>query len=205
MRSKDIDALRESMGRLLSNSRYNHTLGVERMAVSLGEVFLPDRIAELRVAALLHDVAKELTYEDMKQIISEQRISVSDEDLATLPALHSFAGVALVQRDYPDFASPDILSAIRNHTLGSPDMSLFDKIIYISDYIEMGRTHISCEKVRMQLLRAVSNESDQEMRLKALNKAIIASIDFTAEHLSNIGATIHPSSVNTKNAFLPLI
>ena len=34
---------------------------------------------------------------------------------------------------------PDILNAILNHTTGRPDMSLLEKIVWLSDYIEPGR------------------------------------------------------------------
>ena len=36
----------------------------------------------------------------------------------------------------------DILKAIESHTTGRPDMSLLEKIIYIADYLEPGRTEL---------------------------------------------------------------
>ena len=56
---EQIDSLRREVGRRLSKKRFAHTLGVEKMAVLLGELCLPDMIDRLHVAALLHDISKE--------------------------------------------------------------------------------------------------------------------------------------------------
>ena len=50
-----LDTLRQRVGTGMSEKRYRHTLGVEREIARLGEIYLPDRIQELRAAALLHD------------------------------------------------------------------------------------------------------------------------------------------------------
>ena len=54
-----IDFLRREVRGRLSEKRFSHVLGVERMAVKLGELCLPDMLDKLHVAALLHDISKE--------------------------------------------------------------------------------------------------------------------------------------------------
>ena len=58
-----LDALRGELSSLMSPKRYAHTLGVERMAVRLGQLFCPEKIPQLRAAALLHDITKEESLE----------------------------------------------------------------------------------------------------------------------------------------------
>ena len=58
--------LRAEVELRLSTRRFSHTLGVERAAREIGAHCLPDKIAALSAAALLHDVTK--TYDVEKQL-----------------------------------------------------------------------------------------------------------------------------------------
>ena len=84
----DIIRLRSLVKERMSQKRYLHTLGVEKMAKRLGEVLLPDKVDELCVAALLHDVAKEMSYEEHMQLLATSDITYGEEYLSTKPALH---------------------------------------------------------------------------------------------------------------------
>lgn len=198
-----LDELRKSIGARLSEKRFVHTLGVEECANFLGRLLLPDRVDELRAAALLHDVAKEMNVNEQLSIIDAYAIEATREDLDTLPAIHSFAAVAVILRDFPVFATSDILSAVKNHTLGAPGMSLFDKIIYISDFIEIGRDYSNCKIVREYLLSAITVAKSQEEMLSLLNKAIIMSIDFTIGALERKGSSVNSKTLAFKTSLLP--
>lgn len=202
--TSSVDALRQRVARYMSSSRYEHTLGVEKMAVRLGEVFMPQKIDELRIAALLHDVAKELSENEQLSVVRDYQVPVTDEDLVTLPALHSFAACGVIKRDFPEYSGAEILSAVYNHTLGAPDMSLFDKLIYISDYIEDGRKYYESACVRSYLLNALSDDRYPDKET-CLNRAILMSIDNTIKHLSSLGRPINSKTLLTKSALEPLI
>ena len=60
---KRIEELRREVSAFQDSRRFSHTLGVEKEAVRLGELFLPEDINRLRVAALLHDITKMYDYE----------------------------------------------------------------------------------------------------------------------------------------------
>lgn len=188
----------------ISHSRWQHTLGVMETADILGTYLMPNRREELVLAALLHDVAKELTLDEMFCLIAEQEIPVTADDLSTPAALHSFAGAAMVKRDFPDLAERDVISAIANHTLGAPNMSLFDKIIYISDYIEPGRSADSCQRVRKFLLSNIK-EGARESNVRALNRSIVMAIDNTYGYLVSRGLAVNGKMLDTKKALLPFI
>ena len=188
----------------MSEDRWIHTLGVMKTADDLATHFMPNRRSEIALAALFHDVAKELSFDDMLRLIEEQKIPVTADDLSTPPALHSFASAAMVKRDFPELAKGDLMSSILNHTLGAPDMSLFDKIIYISDYIEPGRTAVSCKLVREFLLSALI-PGNTVFNLRALNRSIVMAIDNTYGYLISRNLKIHPKTLETKKALLPYI
>ena len=149
--SKELSTLREKVRLSLSEKRFLHTLGVEKAARKIAEFCLPDMKDELSVAALLHDIAKEYDTEALLRFIDEDGIILSDVDRLTAAALHSYAAPCVIKKYFPEYATKEILNACRNHTLGSADMSLFEEIIFIADYIEDGRSYDSCINVRDKL------------------------------------------------------
>lgn len=202
MITKDhIGDIRRSVEARLSPKRWLHTVGVADTAIAIGKYLLPDMCDELEVAALLHDVAKELPLEEQIRLSEEFGVELTDEDLATPAAIHSFSGVAVIKRDFPFAASDNILSAVKNHTLGGPDMSVFDKIIYISDYIEPGRLNDACRSVREYLFSAMSSESAEE-RLKALDRAVMMAIDNTCAYVLSQGGHVNSRTLLAKASLI---
>ena len=193
-----INNLREQIRARMSEKRYLHTMGVENMAKRLGEVFLPNKVSELTVAALLHDVAKELTYDEHLELLEGGAVEFTDEDLSVKPALHSIAGVPLILRDFKDFATADVCSAVFNHTVGTPGLSVFDEIIFISDYTEEGRKYRTCTEVREYLLSHINNENSEADNLTVLHTASLRSIEATVQSLAHRQERINTRTLKTK-------
>ena len=144
-----------------SEKRYQHTLGVETEAAALGALLLPERVWDLRAAALLHDVTKCLDGEKQTELARSLGIDLTPELLASPQVLHGLTAARLIPRDFPDFASPEIVHAVEVHTTGAPDMSLFDKIIFVADYTEPGRKQAACRKTREQMWEELQKETDK--------------------------------------------
>lgn len=195
----ELNKLRENIKRHMGSHRYEHTLGVEKAAMFLGSILLPERISELRAAALLHDVTKELSYDEQFSLLSTESFELSDEDKATLPALHSFSAVPFIKANYADYASDDILSAVFNHTLGAEDITLFDKIVFISDFIEDGRTYNSCMTTARFLKENIKQENTLDENIDFLNQAILMAIDATVSSVLRKNQTPHSRSIAMKN------
>lgn len=200
-----IDSLRELVRGRMSEKRYLHTLGVENMSKRLGEILLPDKVSELTVAALLHDVAKELSYDEHLELLRRGEVEFTEEDLSVKPALHSIAAVPLILRDFTDFATSDVCSAVFNHTFGAPGMSIFDEIIFISDYAEEGRTYRTCIELREYLLENVKKENSKEDNLLALHTASLRSIEATVRSLTNRNEQINTRTLKTKEYFYNIL
>ena len=199
-----LSSLRSKVCKNISDKRYKHTLGVEKMARYLGKIIIPDKVNELSVAALLHDIAKEHSYEEHLDLVSTLDY-ITKDDLETKPALHSYAAVNLIKKEYPEFATCDVLSAVANHTLGNPEMSVFDEIIFISDYAEEGRTYKSCVEVHSYLMANVSKENKYEDNLFALHNASYKAILSTIFSLSSRNEKINGRTFLTKEYFEGLI
>ena len=196
--SSDITRLRALVKERMSEKRYRHTLGVEKLAIYLGEAILPDKLNELAVAALLHDVAKELSFDDHVELLRDSNVSYTEEDLTVKPALHAIAAVPLIQREFSEYATSDICSAVKNHTVGEPEMSLFDEIIFISDYAEEGRTYHTCIEVRDYLISNVKKGNSFEENVRHLHEASLKSINSTIESLTNRNERIKTKTLLTK-------
>ena len=56
--------------------------------------------------------------------------------------LHAKVGGHLAKTKYK-VDDEDVINAVIYHTTGRPGMSLLEKIVYIADYIEPGRDHVS--------------------------------------------------------------
>ena len=74
----------------MSEKRFSHTLGVERCAERLGRLVLSERINELRAAALLHDISKEIPIDIQFEILEKNKFPLTDEDRTTVGVIRSF-------------------------------------------------------------------------------------------------------------------
>jgi len=202
----DLNILQNSIKKRLSKKRFLHTLGVEKAARYIGKLCLPDKITELSAAALLHDVAKELPSEQLLSLITESRFDdLDDDDLATPALYHAFAAPPLIKKDFPAFASKEILSAVFNHTSGSPDMTLFDEIIFVSDFVEEGRTYSACKEIRNKLYSTLTARNELSKNISELHKTTLEIINFTIEYLTKKGSAVNKRILLTKTSIFDKI
>jgi predicted HD superfamily hydrolase involved in NAD metabolism len=133
----DTDALEEYMKQALKQSRYDHSLRVQDMAVRLAEHYGAD-INKASFAGRYHDIAKCLDRDKMDEYI---KLYGLPEELIGNPALaHSKVGAAILENEY-GVTDEEILDAVRYHTTARAGMTLLDEIIYVADVVEDGRTY----------------------------------------------------------------
>lgn len=197
---KEISLLRDRVRKSLGEKRFIHTLGVEEMAVKIGRLCLPKRIDELRVAALLHDISKEYSEAEHLEIAKRHNIRLSDEDIMSPPLWHSITAPLVLEEEYSEYATDDIKSAVRNHSTGSPDMSVFDEIILLSDYIEEGRKHRNCTEVRKEFFDNASQDFSPERNILALHVATLSSLDRNIKVFISKGVIYHSQTRLTRDA-----
>lgn len=124
----------------LNKKRYVHSVGVEYTAATLAFVYGAD-IQKARIAGLLHDCAKCIPTEEKLKKAKKLGMPISKCEKANPDLLHGKLGAYYAKEDY-GVKDEDILAAITNHTTGRPGMSLLEKIIFVSDYIEPNRKMI---------------------------------------------------------------
>lgn len=122
----------------LSGKRLKHVHSVSETAAHMAEVYGAN-VFDARIAGLLHDWDKLLTDAELPARMDEMGVERPDHMELIMPVLHSFTGAEAVHREFPEL-SDEIIEAIRNHTMGSLEMSDLDVIIFVADIIEPGRS-----------------------------------------------------------------
>ncbi len=134
---KQIYSLYDKMEEKLGHHRYIHSVGVAGTAVSLAMKY-GENIYKAQIAGILHDCAKCYDDEELVRLCRKKEIEVTDFEEKHGFLLHAKYGAYLAENKY-GIRDEDILNAIRWHTTGREGMSLLEKIVFISDYIEPTR------------------------------------------------------------------
>lgn len=181
-REQLINRVRETM----SEARFKHVLGVEKTAIELAKLYGEDT-EKVSVAALLHDIAKEQSDEEMRDLVISENL---DLDLLQYgnAIWHGPVGAVLARREY-DVFDEDILGAIEQHTIAAPEMSLTAQIVFVADYIEPSRDFPEVEEAR-----AIAEES--------LEQAVKFEIRETIKHLIETEKKIYPKAIDSYNAWM---
>jgi nicotinate-nucleotide adenylyltransferase len=191
--------LRESVKNEMGEKRYFHTLEVEKMAARLGEIYMPEQISMLRAAALLHDVTKERTAQEHIEICESAGLEVSEAERRSPKMFHSKTAALVIPKRYPEFASDELLSAVRYHTTGKADMTLAEKIIYLADYIDMSRKFEDCVALRNYFFDFDFENATDGEKLCHLNDTLIESYNYTIKGLLEDGKHIDKLTFEARN------
>jgi len=181
------DKIAYKLKKELDSQRYEHTLGVERMAKNMARIFGEDEeLAAL--AGLLHDCAKCMPLSQMIKVAKHAKI---DEVMKESKALmHAVAGMCVAQEHY-GVEDEAVLSAIRWHTTGRADMTRLEKIIYLADMIEPNRKPFP----GLDELRSLC--------MTDLEGAMHMALRMSLEHVQTQGKTLHPDTLAALNAYEP--
>lgn len=194
-----LATLRENVKNEMGEKRYRHTLEVEKMAMRLGEIYAKDQIPSLRAASLLHDVTKERSAEEHIAICEGAGLLVSAAERKSPKMFHSKTAALIIPQKYPEFATPEIISAVRYHTTGKADMSIMEKIIYLADYIDMSRTFEDCVRLREFFFDFDFENSSEKEKLEHLNDTLIMSYDLTIRGLLEDKKHINDMTFEARN------
>ena len=200
-----IDRLRTEVGKRLSQKRFSHTLGVENMASHIGLKVMPESVNELRAAALLHDISKEYSEAEYLALMKKYNIDLTEWEIDQPALWHSMTAAAVIKEKFPEYASDDVLSAVYNHTVGSEDMSIFDEIILLSDYIEEGRRYPACVGLRLEFLSELDLAKDVDEAVLALHRAVVKSLNNNINEFVSKGLRYHYRTELTRDAILKKI
>ena len=192
------DPLLMAVKERLDAYRYSHVYGVYKECIRLADIFrLSDKDRDdLLISAIFHDITKAYNTKEQIELAEKLGVSLSPEDIASPKTLHAITASALIAKDFPEYASSAVCSAVRYHTTGRENMCTVEKLLYLADYIEEGRSFPDCVQVREYFYSLIENNTHPDT---ALERAMLLSFDLTLSQLENEGAYIHPETVISRN------
>jgi len=163
----------------LSEKRYGHTLRVADTAENLARVhgLDPDRT---RLAALLHDAAREMEPEEFLRLAREWDLHLGEPERESPKLLHGPVAAELARREL-GVEDEEVLGAVRAHTVGEPGMGPLALAVYVADKIEPARDYPSVGRIR-----ALAPGVLEEAAAEALRRVVA--------HNEQRGRPVHPSS-----------
>ncbi len=188
----DYTPIKEWLENNLTKERYEHSLGTAECAYELAQKFGLNK-DKAYLAGLIHDCAKCLKNEELLKILKEMN-EVKEEELINPKTYHAPAGISVAKKEF-QISDPEILSAIRWHTIGKKNMSDFEKIIFIADKIEpKTRTEDYVQPIREALRED-----------NGLNKAMLICYKNTIKSLVDRNLKICPDTIDVYNELLSVL
>ncbi len=163
----------------LSDKRYEHTINVKKMAVKLAKRYGADE-EKAALAAILHDSAKEISKDEMREIMRQYPQYAEGGENRPTPVWHGICASILARTQW-GVEDEAILSAIACHTAGKPGMSKLDKIVYLADMTSAERDWPGVNKLR-------------KLELKDLDAAMLAALKQTNDFVLSQGKPLDPVS-----------
>ena len=163
----------------LSEKRYGHTVRVADTAESLARKHGLDP-AQTRLAALLHDAARETEPDEFLRLAKEWNLSVGEPERQSPKLLHGPVAAKLARREL-GVADEEVLAAIRVHTIGAAEMGPLALALHVADKIEPARDYPSVGKIR-------------DLASSDLREAAAESLRRVIAHNEGRGRSVHPAS-----------
>lgn len=166
---------------LLSPRRFGHVLRVASLAdsIALANGFTRGERRATAQAAVLHDVARELSAHELFRLAPPQSDLERDHPMA----VHGRAGRVLAAQW--GVSDERILEAIEGHVFGVPVDNRVGMAVYVADVSEPGRG---------------VNEDIRELAMKSLFRAYQRAVDSKVRYLSEQGKAVHPRTLEVYEA-----
>ena len=168
----------------LKPSRYGHTLGVVNTAIKLAGIYGEDK-SKAEIAALCHDVAKNMSNEELRKLIDNENIILSIDEENTQELWHSIIAPVIARKVF-GIEDEEVLNAMRWHTTGKENMTNLEKIVYLADLIEPSRKFDGIDEIR-------------EIAYKDLDLAMLKALTHTTIYLLKQGCAVDINSVKARN------
>lgn len=97
------------------------------------QIYFGENIEEAKKVGIIHDIAKEFSDEEKLAYAQENGIEIDSVEQAHPGLLHGKIGADIAKKKFR--FSEKMCQAIKYHTTGGKNMSLLDKILYVSDAI----------------------------------------------------------------------
>jgi len=151
-----LDSIIERIKEIMDPQLFNHSINTLEFALRMAESYEKDiDLFDLCIASVVHDHGKTFDPEELVRLAKKHKLDISEFELGLKPLLHGLMGDFLVARDF-GIKNKKILRSVKYHTIGSVNMSLEEKILFIADKVEKGRKYEKVERLRKLVLKDIN-------------------------------------------------
>lgn len=183
-----IEQIKNDLKQNLSERRYEHSIGVMEMCGELAKIYNVD-VDTAMLAGILHDNAKEMSPEELIKYVDDNNINITEVERINTKVLHGKVGADIAKKKYG--VSKQVQQAIEYHTTTNPNMTTLDKIVYVSDKIELTRKSDTYDI-----------EEERKLAKTDLDSAVILIINSNIKSLIEKDKLIRPESIETRNKLM---
>ena len=174
--------LQQDLQKNISPKRFEHILGVRKACSYFAQKFVCNE-QFLELAALLHDIARELPVKQQFEILYKDGFYV-DEIMSKNPVLaHAKVASVLAMKKYN--LPEEIAQIVSYHTTGRANMNLEECLFFLADALEPGREWSSWKRL----------EQASEDLPNSLKDCVRWKLDYTLKR----GRMVHPHSLECWN------
>ncbi len=186
----EISNMQEKLKGMLSEARYEHSLGVMETAEEMARVFGEDA-EKAKIAGLLHDCAKDIDKAKMVPMCEALGVELDSMKREQRSLIHADLGAKLLETEF-DIFDEEIINAVKYHTLGREHMTNLEKILYLADLIEPNRKMTP----EIEELKALSMQN--------LDCAMLYAADLAIEYIQKKHKPLHSQTLITQQYFLKI-
>lgn len=164
----------------LSDKRFYHSMCVAKKAKELAIKYNLDS-EKAYLTGVLHDVTRHTDSEKQIKYMLDNGYSPNSIELGNPNLHHQITGSMFVKNELK-IDDEEIVSAIRYHTTGKADMSVFEMVIYVADVISDDRDYPDLQQMR--------DEAE-----KGLFHAMLFALSFVIEKCIKTKTALHPDTL----------
>ena len=186
----DLFSMEKKLQSMLTEKRYRHSLGVMETAVEMAKVFGVDE-EKARLAGLLHDCAKDIDKNKMIPLCKELSVPLDPVKKESKGLIHADLGAKMLETEFGIF-DPEIINAVKYHTLGRENMSDLEKILYLADIVEPNRVPFE----GIEELRSLCKSN--------LDCAMLFALERSIDYIQHRHKKLHSQTLQAQQYFLEI-
>ena len=141
-----IEKYKNIIKKMMSEKRYLHSVSVSSVAAKLAKRYNYDE-EKAAIAGILHDITKEMPDEFHLELFERHNVKLDEIEKISKKLWHSISGSLYIKENL-NINDEEILKEVEYHTIARKNMTLIDKIIFLSDFLAEDRQYENSKIMR---------------------------------------------------------
>lgn len=181
----EFEVIYEDLKKSLSEKRFRHSEGVVQRAVEYAKIYGVDE-KTVKLAAIAHDIAKEIPKDRIVEYAESIGVELDCIERRNLKLAHAKIGAKICKDKYG--FTDDMTNAVKYHTTGRENMSILEKIIYLADATEPGRSYFDLDYY-VELIK------------KDIDRGLFEVIKWSIENITSKEGIMHIDTIKCYNFY----